>query len=294
MLCPMAGHQPSAGTFCLFLVLAQRHLRLRNPPGAERGWIAPGGWHLQVIDPANSLNGVLDVAVAGNTIAEVGPGLTSIYPDAEVFDATGKYVTPGLVDLHVHVYEVRTACIAPQRTALAPAGQSSHMERGGPDTNLLPLLSSSNLFSSGMHPDLCRPRRSVPVTRGHHRGRRRQLRGLYLPGSQEIHHAALKVRAGERAGAFALVLFPPLSLRPMASPRTPLPRCMSLQVPSARVSQRGARGAGLGRDGRQLPGWRTRQHGPGGGATADQVRGREPRSRYVCPEGSMWVIIPGL
>jgi imidazolonepropionase-like amidohydrolase len=45
------------------------------------------------------------VYVEGERIARVGPtAATPIPPDASVIDARGKFVVPGLVDMHVHVY----------------------------------------------------------------------------------------------------------------------------------------------------------------------------------------------
>ncbi|MEM9353413.1 MAG: dihydropyrimidinase [Planctomycetota bacterium] len=44
-----------------------------------------------------------DVLCEGETIAAIGPGLEA--PEgAEVVDATGKYVMPGFIDPHVHIY----------------------------------------------------------------------------------------------------------------------------------------------------------------------------------------------
>jgi len=43
-----------------------------------------------------------DIAVSGGRIAAVGPDLTG--PAAEAVDARGLLVTPGLIDLHTHVY----------------------------------------------------------------------------------------------------------------------------------------------------------------------------------------------
>lgn len=55
-----------------------------------------------VVDPVAGLDGVLDVLVEGERIAEVGEGLTA--PEgAEVLDLAGKYLVPGLVDMHVHL-----------------------------------------------------------------------------------------------------------------------------------------------------------------------------------------------
>jgi dihydroorotase len=56
-----------------------------------------------VIDPRNRINGVRDVAIKAGKIAEVAANI----PSAQAFkmiDVSGLYVTPGLLDMHVHVY----------------------------------------------------------------------------------------------------------------------------------------------------------------------------------------------
>ncbi|TMQ26126.1 MAG: dihydroorotase [Candidatus Rokuibacteriota bacterium] len=57
----------------------------------------------RVVDPANSLDAVQDVLIAGDRIERLGPNLTA--PGATVLDATGKIVCPGFIDLHVHLRE---------------------------------------------------------------------------------------------------------------------------------------------------------------------------------------------
>jgi dihydroorotase len=57
----------------------------------------------EVIDPGVGLQGALDVAIRDGRIAEVAPNLDRSKA-REVIDATGGVVTPGLVDLHTHVY----------------------------------------------------------------------------------------------------------------------------------------------------------------------------------------------
>lgn len=59
-----------------------------------------------VIDPANGIDAPLDVAVAGDRIAQVAPDIPSAQA-ARTIDASGLYVTPGLIDIHVHVYHTR-------------------------------------------------------------------------------------------------------------------------------------------------------------------------------------------
>ena len=55
-----------------------------------------------VIDPKNDIDGKFDLAVKDGVIAEVGKNIRG---NAEVVvDADGKYVTPGILDIHTHNY----------------------------------------------------------------------------------------------------------------------------------------------------------------------------------------------
>ena len=56
-----------------------------------------------VVDPSVELDGVVDVLIDGDKIAEVGENLA--VEGAEVRDLSGKYLVPGLVDMHVHLRE---------------------------------------------------------------------------------------------------------------------------------------------------------------------------------------------
>ncbi|MAU71621.1 MAG: amidohydrolase/deacetylase family metallohydrolase [Flavobacterium sp.] len=56
-----------------------------------------------VIDPKNSIDEVLDVAIKDNKIVKVAKNINA--KDAEkVVEAKGLYVTPGLIDIHQHVF----------------------------------------------------------------------------------------------------------------------------------------------------------------------------------------------
>jgi dihydroorotase len=65
---------------------------------AEHDLVITGG---RVIDPAQGIDAPLDVAIEGGRIAALGDGLKG----RRRIDAEGKIVCPGLIDLHVHVYE---------------------------------------------------------------------------------------------------------------------------------------------------------------------------------------------
>ena len=81
----------------LFVVLVATALPLRAQPFEL---ILKGG---HVIDPRNHIDGVRDVAVANGRIAAVAPNLTPT-SGTQVIDARGMFVTPGLIDLHVHLF----------------------------------------------------------------------------------------------------------------------------------------------------------------------------------------------
>ncbi|MEO8451208.1 MAG: amidohydrolase family protein, partial [Gemmatimonadota bacterium] len=58
----------------------------------------------RVIDPSRGTDGIADVLVSGGRIEGVGLNI----PDPEggvIVDGTGKVVSPGLVDVHVHLRE---------------------------------------------------------------------------------------------------------------------------------------------------------------------------------------------
>ena len=56
-----------------------------------------------VVDPSVELDGVMDVLIEDGKIARVAEGIEA--EGAEVRDLSGKYLVPGLVDMHVHLRE---------------------------------------------------------------------------------------------------------------------------------------------------------------------------------------------
>jgi dihydroorotase len=71
--------------------------------GTQVDLLLKGG---HTIDPLNHIDGKMDVAISGGKIAavaaDIDPALAS-----KVVNVAGYYVTPGIIDIHVHVYHTR-------------------------------------------------------------------------------------------------------------------------------------------------------------------------------------------
>ncbi len=57
----------------------------------------------RVVDPSQKIDAITDVAFSGGKVAAVGKALKTD-PGTDVRDVSGYIVTPGLIDLHTHVY----------------------------------------------------------------------------------------------------------------------------------------------------------------------------------------------
>jgi dihydroorotase len=57
----------------------------------------------RVIDPSQRLDAVTDIAFSAGKVARIAPGLQGD-ADTDIRDLSGAIVTPGLIDLHTHVY----------------------------------------------------------------------------------------------------------------------------------------------------------------------------------------------
>lgn len=84
-----------------------------------------------VLDPGSGLVGRYDVGVANGDVVAIEPAL-SVDTAARVLDVRGCYVTPGLIDFHVHAYwgvnaygfDVDPICLATGVTTAVDAGSA--------------------------------------------------------------------------------------------------------------------------------------------------------------------------
>ena len=115
-----------------------------------------------LIDPAQNIHANKDVAFSNGVVAAVDDNLSNA--DAlEVLDASGCLVTPGMIDLHVHVfYGVSHYGIEPDPTCLAK-GATTVVDAGSAGADIFPgfrkyvidvsetrILAQINISSQGM------------------------------------------------------------------------------------------------------------------------------------------------
>lgn len=79
------------------LLLSFLSLILSSISAQDYSLVIKGG---HVIDPKNNINEVMDVAIKENKIVLVAKNIDA--KQAQVVDAKGLYVTPGLIDIHSH------------------------------------------------------------------------------------------------------------------------------------------------------------------------------------------------
>jgi len=91
----------------------------------------------RVVDPSQDLSAARDVGILGHTIAKVAAGI----PEAEarhVLDVSGSIVTPGLIDVHVHVYDgVAPLGIPPDPNCIAK-GVTTVLDAGSAGAHTFP------------------------------------------------------------------------------------------------------------------------------------------------------------
>ena len=115
-----------------------------------------------LIDPAQNIHANKDVAFSNGVVAEIGDDLSKTGAQ-EVLDASGCLVTPGMIDLHVHVFygvshygiEPDPTCLAKGATTVVDAGSAgadifSGFRKYVIDVSETRILAQINISSQGM------------------------------------------------------------------------------------------------------------------------------------------------
>src|SRR5689334_21481961 len=93
----------------------------------------------RVIDPSQKINAAMDVAISGGKIAAVAANIPANRAK-QVFDASGKLVTPGLINVHAHLYRyVYPISVDPDAVGL-PAGVTTLIDAGSAGASTFPGL----------------------------------------------------------------------------------------------------------------------------------------------------------
>src|SRR3954453_12355500 len=91
----------------------------------------------RVIDPAQGLDGVMDVAVRHGRIAAVEPRITG--PASETVDVSGKLVLPGMIDTHAHVFRYVSGRFGLEADDVGVrSGVTTVVDQGGPSVLTFP------------------------------------------------------------------------------------------------------------------------------------------------------------
>src|SRR6478752_5925816 len=113
----------------------------------------------RVVDPGQGIDAVLDVGVADGRIAALAPRLDA----PQIHDVSGRIVTPGLIDLHTHVYWggtslgvdplilARRGCTTLVDTGSAGAGNFDGFRRHVIDTCPVRIVAYLNISFAGIY-----------------------------------------------------------------------------------------------------------------------------------------------
>ena len=86
--------------FSILVVVLLFLATFTNAQGKQYNTLIKGG---RVIDAKNNINALMDVAIKDGKIAKVAQNIDAAQAE-QVVNAKGMYVTPGLIDVHAHVF----------------------------------------------------------------------------------------------------------------------------------------------------------------------------------------------
>jgi dihydroorotase len=97
-----------------------------SDPTSRADLLLRGG---RLVDPANGHDGIADVAISNGRVIAVGADTRTFAPRRQI-DVSGAIVTPGFIDMHVHVYEWVTNFGVPADAAGIQSGATTIVDQG--------------------------------------------------------------------------------------------------------------------------------------------------------------------
>ena len=101
MVIPVLRNVPFSGASGASSAAAFAQAAAASPQAAAYDLLIAGG---RVVDPSQKLSAERDVAIVGGKIARIAANIPPSQA-RQVYDAKGKIITPGLIDMHTHVYK---------------------------------------------------------------------------------------------------------------------------------------------------------------------------------------------
>jgi dihydroorotase len=81
----------------------------------------------RVVDPSQNLDAIMDVAFSGGKVSEIAPNIAEA---RKTVQAKGRVVSPGLIDLHAHVYVGGTSIGVDPDALVAQSGTTTFVDAG--------------------------------------------------------------------------------------------------------------------------------------------------------------------
>ena len=82
----------------------------------------------RVIDPSQDIDAITNIAFSGGTVAALGDDITE--SAARTIDAAGRIVSPGLIDMHAHVYWGATYLSVDAERVAKQSGTTTFIDAG--------------------------------------------------------------------------------------------------------------------------------------------------------------------
>jgi dihydroorotase len=159
-----------------------------------------------VIDPSQGVNQVMDLGIRAGRISNLGVGLDST-ESGEVRDVSGKFVCPGLIDLHGHWYEGSIYGIDPHIslnhgvTTVADAGTTGYVNfpefrRHTIDRARIRILAFLHISCLGLHTPFAEELRDIRYARP-------KETAVVIEKNSDV-AVGVKIRLGSMTGEYGL------------------------------------------------------------------------------------------